>query len=524
MTSTLDAPPRADHVATPADAPPARDLWRRALLRAMLAPLPVLAPLVALAPTRDHRFNVYWHGALYRDDPLSMIPETVRQGAEYVRLGNFRPLGRILEKSFDLAAYTLGDVGVPINVSLRVMSFVAAVLLCVVAVLLVESVVGADRMFRRAPSTLAALVPFAVAAGFVAAGGSSPAVLFGGLYYTSAALVMAVPALLCRIRPDRRLRAWHVALLLLGGATLACVNEVLYLALPLAVVAVAARLRLVLKLTWRQALTAAPARAVALLWAGFLPVFVTVRVIIYRYCSDGSCYKGSDVHLGPDVLTTLPVRAVGWLPPLLWRSASTAGGRFSSLVLLAAFAMLALLAWHARRDLSRLTRPDRRATTAVVAVAGTLVLLGAAMGSLAVDVQTMVGRGHWGAGWRDTAVTTTAGAVLLVAAVHLVATRRLALSGVILLLVVTATVSAGVNKRYRDAATRAEAGKLANRIAAEMADFDRTPAGAARRCALRAEFFAQNPDLEFSRKRFDESLTVAAEQRAGMPFCPTIGG
>ena len=50
--------------AVPVAAVPAATLWRRALLRALLAPLPVLAPLVALAPTEDQRFTVYRHGAM----------------------------------------------------------------------------------------------------------------------------------------------------------------------------------------------------------------------------------------------------------------------------------------------------------------------------------------------------------------------------------------------------------------------------------------------------------------------------
>jgi hypothetical protein len=179
---TLDAPAPPAGVRFVAEGPSAGALWRRALLRAALVPVPVLAPLVALAPSRDHRFNIYWHGGLFRDDPLRIVPHTVDSLPGYLRLGNFRLFGRMLEKGLDLAAYALGDLGVPANVAFRLVSFASMVLLTVVAVLLVESVVARGRMFRRPPSTLAAMVPFAVAGGFVAAGGASPAVLFGGLY------------------------------------------------------------------------------------------------------------------------------------------------------------------------------------------------------------------------------------------------------------------------------------------------------------------------------------------------------
>jgi len=92
-------------------------VWRRAVLRAVLVPLVVLAPIVALAPTADHRFNIYWHGGLFRDHPLRIVPDTVDSLPGYLRAGNFRLFGRMLEKLLDLAAYVLADVfGIPANV------------------------------------------------------------------------------------------------------------------------------------------------------------------------------------------------------------------------------------------------------------------------------------------------------------------------------------------------------------------------------------------------------------------------
>src|SRR4051812_6339817 len=248
-------------------------LWWRALLRAALVPLVVLAPLVALAPTADHRFNIYWHGGLFRDAPPRIVPHTLDSLGGYLRAGNFRPLGRMLEKLLDLVAYTLGDLtGLPINVTLRLVTAAAAVLLGIAALVLAESVVAGGPLLRRAPSTLAAVVPFAVGAGLVAAGRSSPVILFGGLYLTSAALVLAVAAAICRIGPDARVRFWWWLPLVAGGAALAAFNELAYLALPLATAAVAARRRWVLDRPFRGVLRSAPARVLGLLWLGFLPV------------------------------------------------------------------------------------------------------------------------------------------------------------------------------------------------------------------------------------------------------------
>src|SRR5689334_14504651 len=104
MTAVLPQPRVAMRFVV--DRPPVAALWRRALLRAALVPLVVMAPLVALAPTADHKYNVYWHGGLFRDDPLRIVPHTLESLPGYLRNGNFRPLGRMLEKLVDLAAYT----------------------------------------------------------------------------------------------------------------------------------------------------------------------------------------------------------------------------------------------------------------------------------------------------------------------------------------------------------------------------------------------------------------------------------
>ncbi|MGX6604152.1 hypothetical protein ACWKSP_18755 [Micromonosporaceae bacterium Da 78-11] len=527
MTELLDVPTRVPAAVTPEpERPPAGALWRRALLRATLVPLTVLAPIVALAPTADHRFNIYWHGGMFRDDPLRIVPHTMGSMPGYLRSGNFRPLGRMVEKALDLAAYTLtGVTGVPTNVTFRLVSVLAAALLCVVALLFAESVVARGPLWRRAPSTLAATVPFAVGGGFIAAGRTSPVILFGGLYLSSAALVLAVAALACRVDPVRRLPAWQWPALVVGGAALASFNEIAYLALPLATVAVAARGRWVLGLSWRTQLRCTPARVLALLWLGFLPVFVAVRVVIARFCAEGPCYRGSDVTLGPRVLEALPVRMVAWLPPLMWDSATRGGSSrpwLAGVTLVLALLVLGALARHTIRDLPRLSPVDRPAAGALAGASFALLALAAAVGALNADVQQAVAVGAWGQGWRDTAVTTTAGGLLLAAVVHAAGARRLALAGLIVLLAGSATVSATANKRLRDTVTATPAARLDNRLAQAMADFDPTPAGAARRCALRAEFFVMFADAPFSLRRFDQALDAAARQQAAVPFCPGV--
>jgi hypothetical protein len=156
-------------------------------------------------------------------------------------------------------------------------------------------------------------------------------------------------------------------------------------------------------------------------------------------------------------------------------------------------------------------------------VAFALIALGAGLASLSADVQQLVAAHRWGQGWRDTAVVAPGGALLLVAAAHLVRPRRLLLGGLIAVLMAGCAVSATVNKRFRDTVLESPIARLDDRLAQEVADFDPSPAGAARRCALRSEFFALNPGGATLARRFDIAFDAAARQRAGLPFCPVTG-
>jgi hypothetical protein len=210
---------------------------------------------------------------------------------------------------------------------------------------------------------------------------------------------------------------------------------------------------------------------------------------------------------------------IAWLPPLMWRSATQGAHRAWPAGAVTVVALLALgwLVLNAARDLPRLTPVTRRQAYGVAAVAFAALLLGAALGSLNADVQALVTRHRWGQGWRDTAITAAAGAILLTAILHVVVRRRLV--AVLIVLGLVAIVSTAANKSYRDQLATREPALLANRVAQEMADFDRTPAGDVRRCALRTEFRTLYAGSAFSLRRFDQSLDVAARQQAGVRFC-----
>ncbi|MDT5042017.1 MAG: hypothetical protein QOE51_3002 [Actinoplanes sp.] len=525
---------RPPEPAAPARPSPVRGLWARLAWRCALVPLIVLAPLVAMAPTADHRFNVYQAGGLYRGNPLLIVPDSLHEVTTYLRLGNFRPLGRIVERSLDLLAYLMTDLfGVPANVALRLVSFGSAIVLTLLTVLFTESLISRGRLRRTAPSTLSAMLPYAVAATFVAAGRTSTTVLFGGLYLLTTALVLGVGALVCRVvAVDRhRLGRGRAVLAVLLGAGIAAFNELAYLAVPLVVAAVLIRGRWVLALSWRRTLTGPGARAAALIVAGFLPVAGIVRQIIHGYCTVRSCYESSAVALTGATAEALPVRMLAWLPPLGWQQAVPSGpGRWLAGLLPAlALGALAGLAWRTTKDLPLMSTVDRRQAVGLSTAALVLLTLAAAIAALSGEVQAIVAAGDWGRGWRDSGATAAGGMLVLLglsfALVVRPAGRRRLVPGLLTLFVLASAVTAAANRRFDDGIARSAAAELDNRIALEVTDFDTSAAGNLSRCALLDEALALSRAAQSrtSVRRYPQVLDLVAERKAGRPFCLPAG-
>jgi hypothetical protein len=518
---TVQAPPETRPVSAPAPAAGNGRSWAAVVRRCALVPLVVLLPLVALTPNADHRFNVYANGGRYAARPWLMVLDAVRTVPQYLRLGNFRPLGRIVEWSLDLLTFAMtGLLGVPADIALRVVSFAAAIVLTLAATVFAESVTARGRLAGGRPSVLVATVPFAVGAGFVAAGRTSATVLFGGLYFLSAALVLGVAAALCRVR---RLGPGEALLWVLAGAALAAFNELAALALPLALVTVLLRERVVLRGCWRDIGKTLSIRATALVWLGFLPVFLPARMIIFAKCSPGGCYAGSDVAL-PGAAAALPNRLTAWLPPLMWqRAAAGTHLRLPDALPLLGLLALAVLAWRAARQLPRLATLDRRQSLALAGATATALLLGAILAALNADLQALARQGIWGQGWRESGLTGAAGGVLVLA---LAAARCRSWAATALVpLVVAGAIGVAANKAVHDGSSGGSFPYLHDRIALEIADFDPTPAGDSRRCALRATFIASStanhhgvPDRA-ELTRIDVSLNRATEQLDHRRFC-----
>jgi hypothetical protein len=515
----------AQTVTIPAARPPEKTetrertgLWGHIARRCVLVPLVVLTPLLAVAPSRDHRFNVYWHGGMFRDDPGGIVSHTVASGDAYLRLGNFRPLGRMLEKSLDLLAFTgMQQLGLSATVMLRAVSILAAIALTFAVVVLAESVLERGRLVGGTPSRVGLLLPYAVGAGFVAAGQDSTTVLFGGLYYGTATLVLLVAAAACRLD---RMRWWNGVLAVTAGAALAVFNEPAYFAVPLVTAAVLLRGRFVFGHGPRQLLTSPGVRFAGLLWAGFLPVFAIVRWIIRGFCAAGGCYQGSDLVLDARSVLLLPVRMTAWLPPLQWQAATeaTPGPWLRGVIPVVAFLLIGVLALRTAKVLPKAWVPDRTASLALAALAAVVLACGALLATLSVAVRAaMSGHQLWEQGWRDSALTIPGGMLLAVALLAL--TGRRAAAGLLAALVVCGAVSATANRAYADTTATLRTAQLDNRIAAAMGSFEHGRAGNARRCALLDEALLTNQHKPFLQHRYAESLDVAARSIAGVPFC-----
>lgn len=490
----------------------------------MLVPAIVMAPLSSVAVTGDHRFHIYDDGPRYAANPLNIVSDVWTTADDFFRLGNFRPLGRTMEKFLDLLMYLISRLfGLPLNTSLRIVGVLATAALALALVYVVEAIVGRGRLFSSAPTRLAAVIPFTVGAGFVAAGNRAPTLLFAGLYHLSAALVVVVAAVIARggyDHADRLARRWAFAAVAMGAA-LAVFNEMAYLAPPLAAVAVLARGRLVLGRSWRDVLRGTAARRLAWLWAGFLPVFLTVRQLLAQQCAAHHCYQNSDVALGGDVFLTLPSRFVSSMAPALWSEVGGSGGSPSAWLVLSAAVAVGLLAWRAWQDLPHLTEVSRRQGAALAVVALALLALGAALGSIALGAQRQALGGDLVWGWRDTALTTPAFGLLVVGltVALLSATRHpLRWAGVLVPAAIAVVVSASTNAMAADTLAAKPINQLNNRIALSVSDFDSSPAGNRTRCDQLDEFNRRTPNVADERRlvRALNSTTIA---RHGVHFC-----
>ncbi|WP_248294042.1 hypothetical protein [Actinoplanes sp. TBRC 11911] len=429
--------------------------WRRLAVRCAVVPSAVLLPLATLAPAADQQYDVYWHGSTVRSMPWTLVTENLRTIPMYLDAGSFGPLGRMAEWSADVAVYVLVEIlRLPAELGLALLSAVSAAVLTGAVVVFAEALTARDRMFAGPPAAAFTVLPFAMA-GCLAA-----TVLFGAFTFLSVALVLGVAAWMCR-GPRR------VVPVVAAGLALAAFNEIAAFAVPLATVAVLVR--------GRRALL----RPVALLWAGFLPLFVPMWLLSHHR------------------VESVPAAAA----PVLARP--------GLVVIALAVLVFGALAVPALKEVGALARLDRRQAVALSAAGAALSVLGV---------------------WGGAAMAAAGGVLLLggLAALRGPVLQRCAIAA----LAAVAAGAAVLNQAYSGAVNHAPPALVANAIAGEVAQFDASDAGDARRCALRDRFAALTAGVAYGRvaaaelpgtsspaERLDLVLDMATVQMYGQPFC-----
>jgi hypothetical protein len=510
-----------------------RRAWSRAAWRALAAPVLVLLPLLTVAPGSDNRFNIHRYGAEYAVRPWQLVSDQLVSVPRYLtNHGNFRPLGRMLERSLDVLTFALSTaLGLPANIAMRLVHLAGAAILGLVLLLAVETMTSRRPLAAQPPSAAAQLLPLTFAALLVAAGGTSTIVVFTDLYFASMALVLGVALAAARHRwlTTDGLTLGSAAAALVVGAGLAAFNEITALALPLAIVAVLARGRLTMELPWRTLVRRRAVLATGVGAIGFAAVFVPVRVMIASSCADGGCYEASDISIDPAFFPALGHRALTWIPPLAWRAATAETGGHWYLtrnpVLLLLLAVLAVLGWRTAVELRRSRLPRRRELLALALLGAGTLALGATMAALSSFVQGLVDTWLIGTGWRDVQVLVAGAAALLVAAVLAplraagVAVPPRAAVGASLLVTVLAGGSMLSNQTFAAIDARNPASALHNEIALALTSPADRAGGEERRCDLLREFEELYPDDESWHDRLREAVDTSMQVRYGIPFC-----
>ena len=279
------------------------------------------APSIALSPEADERFGVYLSTAKFGVNPLRIVRHGYDSIPQFLERGNFRPLGRVIEWSGHVLAGQISlFFNVPVNISLGTLRLVAVATLAFAIVWLVEAVIQVPSGGRADRRALLPVVSALVGASFLGSQTHGPVNMFPWVYLGTSAVVVFAARLMASeelfvegsIRWSRRI---GFALL---GVALASTNEVTAIAIPFSAVVVVARgvvLGVPFNSRWRRLRAV---RAWGYQLAGFLVVFVPVRLFIASQCAGGNCYTASDFALTRAYPEAVVGRVVTGFVPTQW--------------------------------------------------------------------------------------------------------------------------------------------------------------------------------------------------------------
>jgi hypothetical protein len=517
----------------PRDATPPMS-WRRLLVRAFVLPALLGLPLLGVGMFDDDRFDIFHWGAEYASRPVGIVADQLRETSFHLNQhGNFRPVGRMLERTQDTVVFLVTETfAVPANLALRLWFAATLGLVGVVLCLFVSTLVSPLRVLERPPPREALLVPLAFAPLLVASGQGSPVVMFTDIYLQTMVLVLLVAMLAARRAHFEeavpRRREYAIAVVL--GLLLAAFNEPAAAAIPVSIAAVVARGRWALGYGWVHVRRTQAWRLTIAGVAGFVLVFVPVRVYLSWHCARASCYSPSDLVITSSSPSILLRRAVSWLPPFGWSvAAEPASAPWFVPAGVGAVAVAMVLAGISISLVRSASRGEPAGSQLpLLSVGALLVLLGAAVGASSGYMQLP----WWqtGTGWRDTAILVVGGAVLLTGVFGSVLRRGSPERGWVPLwtfgsvLVLATVVSWQANHSWSEGVKDDRESRLVNEMALSLVDFDPAVSGEARRCALLADFLEPYESGDYAERRIAVALDRSSERLHDMGYCGSSDG
>ena len=517
---------------------------------AVIAPaLVVTIPLVGHSLLGDDRRRLYRAAHDFGSNLFRAVDRSLGNIGSFLDRGNFRPLGRAVENIERAIVFEIAEAtGLPPHAVNGAFRLVLLATLAIASFALMAAVLRSSGSGQVSRHPVAVLYPMALAATLVAGDHYSPITSYSLILIGSVVLVFASALWVARDKDmaPRRL-AWHEPLtMLVLGAALASAYDLTYLGPPFAAAFIA--VRALASSTGRALFHMACIRRWAYLSAGFLVVFVPVRIEIARRCSGSSCYAATDAELTADVAARTAERLLTGVPPAGWRYtagiADKAGVSFGLVdlatnallfVLLAAVVYitvtLALQTRHSRLSVPTRVKRLARAATSLGALGAVAALMPALLVGLSRRTQEV--RPRVGEAWRETIMVQVGwslmAAAVLVCVFGVVRTPRAAqftAAVLALILGIAMTFTLLANARLTQIDRVQPLHVITTEVATAVIHFDPTESGNDRRCQLIEDYIdiLPNPRQWVSGPNVWSELDELTLDHHGIPFCdPELG-
>ena len=488
----------------------------------------------------------------------------------FLDVGNFRPLGRFVQSlSGGFAIEAAEATGLAPHAVNGVVRLLSVLLLAVVATRVVSALSGSS---GHRIELVVIVYPLVLGMTLVANGRGGPLVYFPGVFVATTAAVLVVCLAVAREGDmcRRRLRASELLIMVLLGASAAMLNELAYVAPPLAAAFIVARASAT-GLSWKNVMRSAASGRWAALTTGFLLVFVPVRLVIAARCGQHQCYAPSDLSYSGDIAGLVATRLMSGSPFAGWSLISDLVRRYGldfGLGDLLANAFLALLmaaivtvtvavAVRANACAGRRTATEAPSATETIMSESvtsrepldpaaqssvvrqqwrTGIALGlfgvatAVLPALLVSLSRWLQQSRIDHGWRDTVLVQVGWSfaissvlLLLLAAVSRYIGRdphRICAIGAAVLLGVGLSYTLLTNSRLAQIDRRTPESAITAQIATATISYDSTDRGNALRCALIDAYSQQVPEhLWVGAPGVLEDLDELMLDRHGRPFC-----